>query len=237
MIAFSKSGDVTERAASDLLLRDLREESLDLVQPRTARRREMEIIFGMFLEPSLYHRSLMRSIIIQNDVNFDSRLSDDRSIDFFDEFEELLLSVSSITFAVNLSSCDVQCREKGSCAISYIVMCSSFGLSWRHRQKRLSSIQSLNLALFIDRENDSVLRRTQVQPDDVPNLLHKVRIRRDFEGFAFVGFQTEGVPDANDSTLGQSGRLGHSASAPMCRGFWFLLKSLCNDFLDLLVAD
>ncbi len=43
-------------------------------------------------------------------------------------------------------------------------------------QHRPCPVQRLNLALFIDTEDDRLRRRIEVEPDDVPQLVDKMRI-------------------------------------------------------------
>ena len=49
------------------------------------------------------------------------------------------------------------------------------------RQDRPRPIQRLNPALCIDAEDHSFLRRIEVEPDDIPQLVNKMRIFRQLE--------------------------------------------------------
>jgi hypothetical protein len=49
------------------------------------------------------------------------------------------------------------------------------------RQARLGSVQRLYLALFIDAQHDGVLRRVQVEPEDIGAFLGEQRIGADLE--------------------------------------------------------
>ena len=46
----------------------------DLIQPRPAGRCEMEVILGMPLEPPLHRGRLVRPVVVQDDVDLDTRL-------------------------------------------------------------------------------------------------------------------------------------------------------------------
>ena len=50
------------------------------------------------------------------------------------------------------------------------------GLARAQRQHRLAALQGLDLALLIDAENQSVLRRAHVKAHHVPDLLHVVGV-------------------------------------------------------------
>jgi hypothetical protein len=67
-------------------------------------------------------------------------------------------------------------------------------LAWAHRHQGLRSVNRLNLALFIDAQNQRALGRRQVQPDDVAHLLDEQRIGEELEGFAAMGLEIERFP-------------------------------------------
>ena len=50
-----------------------------------------------------------------------------------------------------------------------------------HRENRLGAVEGLNLALFVDGQHDSLLRRREVQPDDITNLFDEERVGRELE--------------------------------------------------------
>lgn len=51
------------------------------------------------------------------------------------------------------------------------------GLPAVQRQRRLGSVQRLDLRLLVDAEHDcATTRRIQVQPDDVGDLLRELRV-------------------------------------------------------------
>jgi hypothetical protein len=65
--------------------------------------------------------------------------------------------------------------------VPYVVVRPALGLADIDRQDGLRSLQRLDLRLLVDREDHRIRRRRHVQADDVPNLLHELRIRRDLE--------------------------------------------------------
>jgi hypothetical protein len=46
-----------------------------------------------------------------------------------------------------------------------------------HRQAGLSAIERLDLALLVDAEHHGLVRRIEIEPDDVDDLLGELRIR------------------------------------------------------------
>ncbi len=104
-------------------------------------------------------------------------------------------------------------------------------------QQRLGAVQRLDLALFIDTEHQSPLRRVEVEADNVTHFLNELRIARELESLAAMRGQRESIPDAIHCRDGYAGRSRHRARAPMrCVGR-HRLQRLCHDFGDLLVTD
>ena len=54
-----------------------------------------------------------------------------------------------------------------------IVMGVPFGLPWSHREQRLGAIQRLDLRFLIDAEHQRVVRRVEIEADDVAHLVNK----------------------------------------------------------------
>ncbi len=67
-----------------------------------------------------------------------------------------------------------------------------------HRQDRLFAIECVNLALFIDAQDQRPIGRGQVEPNDVADLVDKQRIGGQLEGLRAMGLQPKGCPDPTD---------------------------------------
>jgi hypothetical protein len=52
---------------------------------------------------------------------------------------------------------------------------------WLHRQPRLGTVERLNLAFLVDRENDRMGGRIDVEADHILELLREFRIGRQLE--------------------------------------------------------
>ncbi len=70
-------------AASQALACDLCEPALDLIQPRSAGRREMDPVTRMLGEPLFHVRVLVGSVVVEDEVN--ARRGRDRGVDFIEE--------------------------------------------------------------------------------------------------------------------------------------------------------
>jgi hypothetical protein len=61
-------------------------------------------------------------------------------------------------------------------------MSVSSRLAWSERQHRLRSLQSLDLRLLVQAQDDCICQGIQVQPDNVADLFFGFGIRRELEG-------------------------------------------------------
>ena len=66
--------------------------------------------------------------------------------------------------------------------MALVVVAAPLRLPGAHRQEGLGTVQGLDLALFVDTENQGTIRRRQIQTDDVADLLHEEGIARQLEG-------------------------------------------------------
>ena len=96
---FLQGGHASERAAPDAFFGDLGEESLDLVQPRSARWREVDLVPGSFGQPALNAGGFVGRVVVHHQMNVDTRFLRDGLIDVVQEFDKLLLPMPRLTRA------------------------------------------------------------------------------------------------------------------------------------------
>jgi hypothetical protein len=84
-----------------------------------------------------------------------------------------------------------------------------------HRQHGLRALQRLNLALFVDAQDDRVIRRVEVQPDDVPNLLDEQRVGRQLEAPGAVRLDPEQPEVALHRAFRDPAGRGRATDAPV----------------------
>src|SRR3546814_12975194 len=89
-------------------------------------------------------------------------------------------------FADDASGGDVERCEQGGHAVALVIMAAPLRLSWSHRQHRLAAVERLDLALFIDAQDQRTLGRRQVEPDNVAHLLDEQGISRELEALRTV---------------------------------------------------
>ena len=228
-----------EHAASQLLLGEIREDSLHLIQPACAGRREVQVILRMAFEPALHRRRLVRDVVVQHDVHARAgRLGGaEHVINGLEELDELLMSVTPMALADHHAGLDHEGREQAAGAVPVIVVRATLGRARPHGQEWLRAIQGLHLALLIDAQDHRVLRRAHVQPGDVAHLLDEVRIPRELERLAAVRLQIERPPDRVHAGTRDAAGCRHRTQAPV-RGVDGLgFQRHAHHFGDLLIAD
>ena len=109
-----------------------------------------------------------------------------------------------------------RCKKAGS-PITFIVMrhCPTSFLF--HRQSGLCSIQSLYLRFFIDTQNQSFIRRIQIQTNHIGQFFNKPFVLRQFKCLCPVRLQTVYVPNPRNTGMAYPQLLCHFSRAPLRR--------------------
>ena len=102
-------------------------------------------------------------------------------IDDVEEAYELLMAMALHTLADDLAFQHIKRRKQCRDAVTLVVVGNGAGASLLHRQPRLGAVQRLDLAFLIDRENDGVVGRIDVEADDLFELGRELRIIRQLE--------------------------------------------------------
>ena len=67
-------------------------------------------------------------------------------------------------------------REQSGRPVSLVIVGHGSGPAFLHRQAGLGAVERLDLALFVDRQDDGVRRRIDVEPDDVAQPVDELRV-------------------------------------------------------------
>ena len=73
---------------------------------------------------------------------------------------------------------DIEGREQGRGAVTFVVVGQGSSLTRFQRQTRLGAVQCLDLAFLIDRKHDGLLWRVEIPPDHISSFLLKLRVIR-----------------------------------------------------------
>ena len=79
--------------------------------------------------------------------------------------------MATVRSSQDVARLHVEGSEQSRRAMPTVVKRPALGLPWQHRQKRLRSIEGLNLRLLVDAQHHGVLRRREIESHDVAHLL------------------------------------------------------------------
>ncbi|WP_409268535.1 hypothetical protein [Pseudomonas sp. KCJK9044] len=97
--------------------------------------------------------------------------------------------------------------------MALVIMGAPLNLPRSKLQHRLSTIQRLDLAFLVNRERHGIVRRAQVEPDHIYDLLGEVRVVADLEGLQSVRLEIGRSPDLTVLPGGNARVLGHQPGA------------------------
>ena len=114
--------------------------------------------------------------------------------------------------------------------------CSLRRVAQAHRQRRLGAIERLNLRLLIHAQDHRVVRRVEVQPDDVAHFLDEERIGGQLEGLRQVRLDPEQGEPALYRALANALGSPQGACAPVRGGVGRLLQRTADHPRHLVVV-
>ena len=112
----------------------------------------------------------------------------------------------------------------------------AFDVTQAHRQRRLGAIERLNLRLLIHAQDHRVVRRVEVQPDDVAHFLDEERIGGQLEGLGQMRLDPEQGEPALHRALGKALGTSQGARAPVRGGIGRLLQRTADHRRHLVVV-
>jgi len=155
----------------------------------------------------------MGGVVVDDAV--DGQLLGRVPVDGFKEGQKLLMAVPLHALADDLPFEHIERGKEGGGAVAFIVVGHGSGASLLHRQAGLRAIQSLDLAFFIEAENQGVLGWVEVEPDHIMELLDEVGIVGELEGLDQMGLEAVGVPQALHRGFADAATFGHRAATPV----------------------
>ena len=126
-------------------------------------------------QPASNRRGLVGCVVVHDQM--DVEVVGDLGFESAQELEELPAAMTREALSDDCAGGDVEGGEQRGGPVAHVVMGAPLDLSGPHGKKRTSVIQRLDLALLVDAQHERPFRRAQIEPDDVPHLLHKQRVR------------------------------------------------------------
>jgi len=208
-----EGSDTGVHTAAQLALREQREPAFHEVEPRGARRGEVQMEVGPLQQPPANQRRLMGAIVVQDHMHIQA--GRDTGLNSVEELPELTRPMSVVQCAYDATSLHFQGRKERGRAMTAVVMRPTLDLSGTHRQQGARAVQHLNLGFLIQARDECFARRMEVEPHNIAHLLDKQRVGRQLERFRPMLLQPEGSPDPMHGTTAHPARLCHGARTPM----------------------
>lgn len=223
------------RASPQGMFREQAEEAFSEIKPRGMGGCEVKMESRALGQPAFDHGCLVRRKIVEHNV--DVQIARDDLFDLSKELLELYRSVAPVTLPEDFTRCRIERSKKIRGSMTNVVMGLALRLAQAHGQDRLRTLKRLNLRLFVDADNERVIRGIHVQADNVPDLFDELRVLRQTERFRTVRLKPERAPNPADGGMTQSKMRGHRARAPMGPSRRSRLQRLDHDLLDLVVCN
>src|SRR5215831_14537804 len=108
----------------------------------------------------------------------------------------------------------VQRGEQGERPVAEVVLGLGLDVADPQGQTRLGALERLALRFLIAAEDQSFLRRIEIEPDHIPELLLKRLVLGQLEGARQMRLDVVGRPQALDGGFRHAGPAGHGPAAP-----------------------
>src|SRR4051812_13415825 len=156
---------------------------------------------------------LVGRIVVQHSMDYLS--GGDGSFDGIEEFDEVLVTMLRHAASNDGAVENVEGGKQSGGAVALVVMRHCPAFARLERQSRLGAVEGLDLALLVDRNDDSMGWRVHIEADNVLDLGGEGGIVGLLEGPDTMRLQPMGLPDALDGTERNADGLGHQASGPV----------------------
>ena len=209
------SSSATDRNTPRLrrLLVSLAKKPSTAIEPGGGSRREVEGPARVFCEPFLDFWMLVGGVIVDDRMD---RLSlGNLRVDLTEEADELLMPMTLHVAADDGAIENIERGEQCGRAVALVVVGHRPSPPRFHRQSWLSAVEGLDLAFFVNREDDRVGGRIDVETDHVPEFLSELRIVRKLERPDTVRHELVGLEDALHRSQADPHRLGQHPARPL----------------------
>ena len=129
----------------------------------------MHVEAFVLLKPRLHFRMLVRGIVVDDQMQL--KMLGRFSIDLLEKLQPFLVPVLALDGTDQASLKIIQRSEQGDGAMAHLIVRLRADMPDSQWQSGLGALKSLNLAFFIATEHQCLIRRVQIQPNDVPEFL------------------------------------------------------------------
>ena len=162
-----------ERAPADGALGDQTEPARYLIQPRGIGGRVVEVVARPLCQPSSYSGMLVSGVVVDDEMNVE--ILRHAGIEAAEEGEKLLMPVAGLAFGEDGAGGDVEGSKQRGGTVADVIVGDAFPVAQSHGQHGRGAVQGLNLAFFVHAQHQGVLGRVQIEANDIPHFLDKLR--------------------------------------------------------------
>ena len=131
------------------------------------------------VEPLTHLWMFVDGVVVEDHVH---RLSDRHlRLNGIEEANELLVAMALHTSANDFAFEHVESSEQRRCSMALVVVGHRAGAAFLHRQAGLGAVEGLDLRFLIDREHDGMGGRIDIEPDNIAQLVDKLRVGGELE--------------------------------------------------------
>lgn len=134
----------------------------------------MNLESGPLGQPGAHFGMFVGGVIVHDQMHI--QRGRNGRVDALKKAQKFLVAVPRLTVSEHSPCSNIEGRKQGGGSMADIVMRDAFHVTQAHGQHRLGAAQGLDLRLFIDGQHDGMIRRVQVQTDNVAYLLDEKRI-------------------------------------------------------------
>src|SRR5262249_27921845 len=167
----------------------------------------------MACEPFEHLGMLVGGVVVEDDM--DRLAGRDLGLDGVQEADELLMAMALYASADDAAVEHVEGGEERGGAVALVVVGHGSELPWLHWQAGLGAVERLDLALLVERQDDGMRWRIDIELDDVLELGGELRIVGQLELAHPVWLQAVPAPDALHRTDADADRLCHHGAGPV----------------------
>src|ERR1700674_751379 len=122
----------------------------------------------MFGQPGPHGGVFVGGVVVDDQVN--RQVLGDLAVDGAQERHKLLMTVAGQALSDDRAGEYVEGGEQGGGGVAFVIVGHRLSAARDHRQRRLGAVQCLDGGFFVGAQHDRLLRRVQIQTDDVDQL-------------------------------------------------------------------
>ena len=185
---------------------------------------------GMTPKPALDFGMFVPAVIVHDQMQLE--LPGKLLVELFEKFQKLLMPMPRVTLTDHFALGHFQCGKQRGRPVAFVVVSHRPTSAFLQRQTRLSAIQGLYLALFINTQHQGFARRVEIESNDIGELFQKMHIPGEFEVLGPMRLDLMALPDPIHRRLAHARPLGHRPATPMRGTLWTTLQTRLDDGSD-----